>query len=230
MSSAPLPHSKCFIPLEYGCYYGNCSNKNKYPLADFDLSEIRKFVNKHTRKEWVKPAYLLNNNLFVTTHIKKWSWPARKSWFHIIVPFFSGKSMTCSQCENILWVCFDGLPSPPSPKLPAALLWQDLPPCPALWSRRQIRISQSGQVHHSVSSLWDVFLPLRSDIWTTRFYQQHIDLKTQLHQSVSGINLDLSWQEGVIWGENVIKAKCLPSLSTWSRWTDFKTHRGWNTD
>lgn len=61
MSSVPLPHSKHFIPLEHDCFYGNCSNKNKYPLADFDFGEIHKFVNK--KKEWVKPAYLFKNNL-----------------------------------------------------------------------------------------------------------------------------------------------------------------------
>lgn len=51
MSSIPLPHPKRFIPLEHDCYHGNYSNKNKYPLANFDFSEFHKFVNKHTKKE-----------------------------------------------------------------------------------------------------------------------------------------------------------------------------------
>lgn len=50
-SCVPLPHSKRCIPSEPDCYYGNCSNKNKHPLAEFDLSGIHKFVNKRPDKE-----------------------------------------------------------------------------------------------------------------------------------------------------------------------------------
>lgn len=50
VSSVPLPHSKRCIPSDHDCYHGNCSNKNKYPSADFDLSEIHKFVNKRPDK------------------------------------------------------------------------------------------------------------------------------------------------------------------------------------
>lgn len=68
---SPNATFKHFIPLEHDCYYGNCSNKNKYPLADFDFSEFHKSVNKRTKGEWVEPAHLFNSNLLVTTLIKE---------------------------------------------------------------------------------------------------------------------------------------------------------------
>lgn len=129
MSSVPVPHSKLFIPLERDCYYGNCSNKNKNPLVDFDFTEIHKFVNRLAK---VKPYFLFNINLFVTTQLQT---PPPKKQLHIIAPMLSVNTP---------------------------------PPRPALGSTRQIRINQSGQVHHSCQLcshfLWDVFSPLHSDI------------------------------------------------------------------
>lgn len=43
-----MPHSKPFIPLKHDCYYGNCSNKNKYILVKFTnlWIKIQKGVSK----------------------------------------------------------------------------------------------------------------------------------------------------------------------------------------
>lgn len=160
------------------------------------------------QKGWVKPSFRFNNNLFVTTQFKKKTkknkkqLPWRESWFHSIVPTLSAKSMTSSLCENILWACFDGPPLPPAPKLPAAFLWQDLPPCPALQSTRQIRINQSGQVHHSCQLcshfLQDVFFclfffSLRSVIWATHFISSGLTWK---HSCISqSVGLTGIWSD-----------------------------------
>lgn len=235
MSSVPLPHPKRFIPLEHDCYHGNYSKKNKYPSVDFDFSEFHKFVNKHTKKEWVKPAYLFNNNLFVTTPIKL-TW--RESWFHIIVPMLSGKSMTSSQCENIHWVCFDGLlPAPPQPKTTCSSPLTRFAALPSFAEHKanQNQSVWSGAPHCQLCShfLWDV-VSLCSDIWATCFISSR---STWKHSCISQ-SVGLTWirSDGqVLFRVNTIKATSLPSLSTWSlglipEWSSTQTHCGCSTD
>lgn len=64
--------------------------------------------------------------------------------------------MTSSQCENILWVCFDGLGSPAHNYLQ---LRSDNICCPVrrLQSRRQMGINRSGRVQHAAGAALTFF-------------------------------------------------------------------------
>lgn len=85
MSSVPSPHSKHLIPSEHDCYYGNCSNKNKHPLADLDFSEIHKFVNKR-RNSGVSETSLSAQQRLLVTIQKRWR---RLTWREKLISHYA---------------------------------------------------------------------------------------------------------------------------------------------
>lgn len=74
--------------------------------------------------------------------------------------------------------------------------------CGAWGKSESISLLRSTTLSALLSLSLGCFFSTTSWYLSHSLYQHQIDLKTELHQSVSGINLDLIWREGVIQGKH----------------------------